>query len=60
MKMLPQHGPKMLPELFEGTFGCPRIMGKPERKFEGHICNIKLEKLKLVRLSLFFGFGVPF
>ena len=59
MKMLPQRSPKMLPELFEDIFGCPRIGEKPERKFEGHICNIKLEKLKLVRPSLFFGFSVP-
>jgi len=58
--MLPQRGPKMLPELFEYIFGCLRIREKPERKFEGHICNIKLEKLKLVRLSLFFRFGAPF
>ena len=59
MKILPQRSPKMLPELFEDTFGCPRIMGKPERKFEGHICNIKLEKLKFVRLSLFFWIWCP-
>ena len=59
MKMLPQCGPKMLVELFEDVIGFQRIREKPERKFEGHICNIKLEKLKLVRLSLFFGFGVP-
>ena len=59
MKMLPQRSPKMLPELFEHIFGCPRIRGKTGRKFEGHICNIQLEKSKLVRLSLFFGFGVP-
>ena len=59
MKMLPQRGPKMLPELFEDIFVWPRIMENPERKFEGHICNIKLEKLILVRLSLFFGFVVP-
>ena len=59
MKKLPQRSPKMLPELFEGICGCPRIREKSERKFEGHICNIQLEKLKLVRLSLFFGFGVP-
>jgi len=52
--MFPQRGPKMLPEVFEDIFGCPRIGERPERKFEGHICNIKLEKLKLVRLSLFF------
>jgi len=57
--MLPQRSPKMLSELFEHIFGCPRIRGKSERKFEGHICNIKLEKVKLARLSLFFGFGVP-
>ena len=57
--MLPQRGPKMLPERFEHIFECPKIREKPERKFEGHICNIKLEKVKLVRLSLFFGFGVP-
>ena len=58
--MLPQRGPKMLPELFEDVFGCPGITGKTESKFEGYTCNIKLEKLKLVRLSLFFGYSVPF
>jgi len=46
--MLPQRSPKILPELFEEVFGCPRITEKPERKFEGHICNVKLEKLRLV------------
>ena len=59
MKMLPQRGPIMLPKLFEHIFGSPRIREKPERKFEGNICNIQIEKSKLVRLSLFFGFGVP-
>ena len=49
----------MLEELFEDVFGFQRIREKPERKFEGHIFNIKLEKLELVGLSLIFGFGVP-
>ena len=49
----------MLEEHFEDVFGFQRIREKPERNFEGHICNIKLEKSKVVRLSLFFGFGVP-
>ena len=57
--MLPQRARKMLPGLFEDIGRCPRIRGKPERKLEGHIFNIKHEKFKLVRLSLFFGFGVP-
>ena len=43
--MLPQRGPKMLPKLFEDIYGSPRIRGKPERKFEGHICNVKLENI---------------
>ena len=47
----------MFPEIFERILGCSGIMEKPERKFEGHISEIKVEKLKLVRLSLFFGFG---
>ena len=59
MKMFPKRGPKMLPERFEHIFGFLRIKGKPERKFEGQICNIKLEKFKLVRLNMFFGSGVP-
>ena len=59
MKMLPQRGPKMLSELFEDICGCLRIRQKSERKFEGHICNIKFEKLKIVLLSPFVGFGVP-
>ena len=53
MKMLSQRGPKMLSELFEGIFECLRIKEKPERKFEGHICNIKLEKSKFMRPSMF-------
>ena len=59
MKMLPQRSPKMLPELFEDIFGCPRIKKKSDRKFKGHIYNIKFDKLKIVILSLFVGFGVP-
>jgi len=42
--MLPQRDPKILSELFEGIAGCPRIREKPGRKFEGHICNMKLTK----------------
>ena len=38
--MLPQRGPKMLPELFEVILGCPRIREKPERKSDGHNFNI--------------------
>ena len=57
---LPQRGLKMLPELFEDIFGCPRIKKKSDRKFEVHIYNIKFEKLKIVILSLFCRFGVPF
>ena len=60
MKMLPQRSPKMLSELFEDIFGCPIIKKKSDRKFEGHIYNIKFEKLKIVILGLFFRFGVPF
>ena len=60
MKMLPQRGPKMLPELFEVILGCPRISEKPERKSDGHNFNIKFAKLKLVHLSLFFGSGASF
>ena len=60
MKMLPQGGHKMLVELFEDVFGCLKITEKTESKFKGYTFNVKLEKLKLVRLSLFFGYGVPF
>ena len=60
MKMLPQSSPKMLSELFEDILRCPRIRGKPEKKFDGHNLNIKFEKLKLVHLSLIFGSGAPF
>ena len=59
MKMVSQRGPKMLSELFEDICGCLRYREKPGRKFEDHICNIKLEKFKLVRLNMFFGSGVP-
>ena len=59
MKMLPQRGPKMLSKLFEDICGCLRYREKPERKFEGRICNIKLEKFKLVCFNMFFGSGVP-
>ena len=52
MKMLPQRGLKMLLELFDDIVGCTRIQEKLGRKFEGHICNINLKKLKLVCLSL--------
>ena len=47
MKMFPQRGPKMLLERFKYILQCPRIKGKPERKYEGHNCNSKLGKLKL-------------
>jgi len=60
IKMLPQRGPKMLPERFEYILGWPRIKGKPQRTYEGHNFNCKLENLKWVRLNLFFGFGAPF
>ena len=60
MKMLPQRSPKMLPELFEDILRCPRIRGKPEKKFGGHNFNIKFQKSKLVHLSLILGSGAPF